>query len=93
MYDSASVNVVAFGSFKPTNIEHRAPKTIKFQLIDKIGNKDGLVLITISSWEEIRVHPDLINDDDWKKVKPKSTTRERRNAKRFLRNLQPAVKK
>lgn len=29
-YDSASVNMVAVGSFKPINIEPLAPKTVEF---------------------------------------------------------------
>ena len=61
--DSASVNMVAFGPFKPTNIGPFIPKMVEFWLINKVENGDGLVPVTIAFGEVIQVHPNLINDE------------------------------
>ena len=59
--ESAEVNIVAFGSFEPTNILLVIQKMIEFQLINKVEDGDGLVSVAIASGEVIQMHPDLIN--------------------------------
>ena len=73
-YDTASVNIMAFGLFEPINIGLVISKTIKFRLIHKVENSYGLVSVTTGSMEMIRVHPDLINDDGWEIVRSKSNS-------------------
>ena len=90
--DSSSVNMVAFRSFKPTNIEPFMLKKVEFRLMNKVENEDGLILVAMVSREEIRVHPDLINDESWETMKSRPTSKERREAKKSLRNSQQAVK-
>ena len=55
--------MVAFGSFKPTNIGPVISKTVEFRLINKVESSDGLILVATASGEMIRVHFDLINHD------------------------------
>ena len=61
--DIASVNMVAIGSFEPTNIGPVISKTVEFRLINKVESSDGLILVATASGEMIRVHFDLINHD------------------------------
>ena len=77
-----SVNVVAFGSFEPTNIGPVIPKTIEFRLINEVENGDGLVSVTTASGEMMQVHPDLINDNGWETVGSMSTSEKRWKAKK-----------
>ena len=79
--DFASVNMVAFGSFAPTNIKPFMPKGVEFRLISEVKNEDGLIPVTTSSGEKIWVHLDLINNEDWEMVKTKPTSKERRKMK------------
>ena len=81
--DTALVNKTTFRSFEPTNIRHDISKTIEFKLSNKVKNSDGLISVTTSSGEVIRVHPDLINDDGWETVGSRSTSEKRRKTKKI----------
>ena len=54
-YDTASVNMVAFGSFEPVNIEPIRSKTVEFWLINKVESSNGLVAVTTTFGETIWV--------------------------------------
>ena len=86
-YDTALVNIVAFGSFEPINIGPVRSKMVEFRLINKVESSDGLVSVTTASGEVIRVHPDLISDDGLETVKSNSTSRKGRKIKKTV--LQP----
>ena len=91
-YDTASVNMVAFGSFKPINIEPIRSKTVEFRLINKVESNNGLVSVTTVCGETIWVHPDLIKDSGWETVKSKSTSKRRAKTKKSLRNSYPVIR-
>ncbi|XXG56108.1 hypothetical protein AAC387_Pa03g3610 [Persea americana] len=90
--DIASVKMVAFGSFEPTNIGSIISKTVEFRPINKVENSDELVSITTSFGKVIRVHLDLISDDSWEPVKSRSTSKKGKKMKRLLRNSRQTVK-
>ena len=84
--DSALGEMVAFGSFKPTNIGPFIPKTMEFWPINKVENGDDLISVTTASGEVIWVNPNLIYDEGWETVGSRSTSEKRRKAKKLLRN-------
>ena len=79
--------MVAFGSFKPTNIGPFKPKTVDFQLINTVENGDGLVSIITAFGEVILVHPNLINDEGWETVGSRSTSEKGGKPKGCFANL------
>ena len=89
--NTTSVNMVAFGSFEPTNILPVLPNTVEFRLINKVKNSNRLISVTIASGEMIWRHADLIIDDGWETVKSKSTSERRTKMKKSLHNSRPVV--
>lgn len=61
--------------------------TIEVRVINKLQNKQGLILVRTNASEELWIHPNLVNDEGWETIKFKPTSKERKQVKKQLRNL------